>query len=96
MAEYARVTTFDADDAAIDAGFDRVKLNAVVMRGINEDQVLRFAELARSGPFVVRFIDSGSVRTTRAGRRSPPDALDHPWRACQLKSRSVLPSVLIR
>src|SRR5204862_287157 len=31
--------------------------NCVLMKGVNEDQVPAFAELARSGPYVVRFIE---------------------------------------
>src|SRR5262249_25404772 len=44
-------------EAAVDAGFAPIKVNCVLIRGVNEDQVMRFAELARSGPFVVRFIE---------------------------------------
>ena len=43
--------------AALDAGFAPIKINCVAMRGKNEHQVLAFAELARSGPYVVRFIE---------------------------------------
>ncbi len=44
-------------DAAIDAGFDPVKVNAVLMRGINDDEVLDFVELGRRLGVVVRFIE---------------------------------------
>ncbi len=44
-------------EAAVAAGFAPIKINCVTMRGVNEEQVLAFAELARSGPFVVRFIE---------------------------------------
>ncbi|MFT7600276.1 MAG: cyclic pyranopterin phosphate synthase [Acidimicrobiales bacterium] len=44
-------------DAAIDAGFEPVKINAVLMRGINDDEVLDFLELGRRKGVNVRFIE---------------------------------------
>jgi len=44
-------------DAAVAAGFDPVKVNAVLMRGINDDEVIPFLELGRSKGVVVRFIE---------------------------------------
>jgi cyclic pyranopterin phosphate synthase len=44
-------------DAAIDAGLDPVKVNCVMMRGINDDQAVRFAEFARAKGLHVRFIE---------------------------------------
>jgi cyclic pyranopterin phosphate synthase len=41
---------------AIERGL-RVKVNMVVMRGINEDELLRFVELTREHPVHVRFIE---------------------------------------
>ncbi|MGB5995536.1 MAG: GTP 3',8-cyclase MoaA, partial [Candidatus Deferrimicrobiaceae bacterium] len=38
-------------------GFHRVKINAVVMRGINEDEVEEFAALTLNRPIRVRFIE---------------------------------------
>lgn len=43
--------------AAIDAGLGPVKINVVVMRGINDDEVTEFAELTRELPLHVRFIE---------------------------------------
>ncbi|HEY8678294.1 MAG TPA: GTP 3',8-cyclase MoaA [Candidatus Dormibacteraeota bacterium] len=43
--------------AARDAGFARLKLNMVVMRGQNDDEILDFARLARSDGYEVRFIE---------------------------------------
>jgi cyclic pyranopterin phosphate synthase len=54
-------------DAAIDAGFDPVKVNVVLVRGFNEDEILGFAELARVRKVIVRFIEF-----------MPLDA-DHAW-----------------
>ncbi len=44
-------------DAAIDAGFDPVKLNAVMMRGVNDDEIVDFATFGRERGAVVRFIE---------------------------------------
>lgn len=44
-------------DAALDAGFDAVKINVVVMRGINDDEIGEFIALAERRPLHVRFIE---------------------------------------
>ena len=44
-------------DAALEAGFDPVKINVVLMNGINEDEIVDFAEFGRSKGVVVRFIE---------------------------------------
>lgn len=43
--------------AATDAGLDPLKLNVVVMRGINDDEVADFARLTLEHPWHVRFIE---------------------------------------
>lgn len=44
-------------DAAIDAGLTPVKVNCVVMRGKNDDELVDFARLTRDRPIYVRFIE---------------------------------------
>ena len=44
-------------DAALAAGFDPVKINVVVMKGINDDEIIDFADWGRSLGVVVRFIE---------------------------------------
>ncbi len=44
-------------DAALEAGLTPIKLNCVVMRGWNEDEVVEFARLTLEQPFNVRFIE---------------------------------------
>jgi cyclic pyranopterin phosphate synthase len=46
-----------AIDAAIEAGLRPIKLNCVVMRGKNDDELLDFAQLTRERPLFVRFIE---------------------------------------
>ncbi|HEX5095992.1 MAG TPA: GTP 3',8-cyclase MoaA, partial [Acidimicrobiia bacterium] len=43
--------------AALDAGLDPVKVNAVVMRGINDDEVVDLARFGRENNVGVRFIE---------------------------------------
>lgn len=44
-------------ETAIQFGFDPIKLNMVVMGGVNEDELLDFVELARRRPIQVRFLE---------------------------------------
>jgi GTP 3',8-cyclase len=44
-------------DAALAAGFDPVKLNCVLMRGINDDEIVDLATFGRERGLVVRFIE---------------------------------------
>jgi cyclic pyranopterin phosphate synthase len=43
--------------AALDAGFDPVKINAVIVRGMNDDEIVPLARLATELPVHVRFIE---------------------------------------
>lgn len=55
-------------DAALEAGLRPVKLNVVLVRGFNDDEIVDFARLARRRDIVVRFIEF-----------MPLDA-DHGWK----------------
>ncbi|HEY4711200.1 MAG TPA: GTP 3',8-cyclase MoaA [Dehalococcoidia bacterium] len=44
-------------EAAKEAGFDPVKINTVVMRGINDDEILDFARMTYEDGWHVRFIE---------------------------------------
>lgn len=46
-----------AIDAAIDSGLTPLKVNCVVMRGKNDDELIDFARLTRDRPIYVRFIE---------------------------------------
>ncbi len=43
--------------ASLDAGFQPLKLNVVVMGGVNDDELLDFVEFVRDKPINVRFIE---------------------------------------
>ncbi len=47
----------DGIDAAIQAGFAPVKINAVVQRGVNDDEILALASFGRDKKVEVRFIE---------------------------------------
>lgn len=44
-------------NAAIDCGYNPVKVNCVVMRGFNDDEICDFIELTRDKPINIRFIE---------------------------------------
>jgi cyclic pyranopterin phosphate synthase len=87
--ELAKV--LDGIDAALEAGLAPVKVNAVMMRGVNDDELLDFARFGRDKGVVVRFIEfmpldadqnwsNGSVVTAaeiveRIGAEHPLEAL---------------------
>jgi GTP 3',8-cyclase len=51
-------------DAAIAAGFDQIKVNTVLMRNRNEDQLLPLIEFAAARNLLLRFIELMPVSTT--------------------------------
>ena len=54
----------DGIDAAIAAGFDQIKLNTVLMRGRNDDQLIPLIEFAAARNLILRFIEMMPVSTT--------------------------------
>ena len=54
----------DGLHAAIDAGFEQIKVNAVLMRGRNDDQLVPLAEFAASRGLLLRFIELMPVSTS--------------------------------
>ena len=50
-------------DAAIATGFDQIKLNTVLMRGRNEDQLIPLIEFAAARKLILRFIEMMPVST---------------------------------
>lgn len=77
---------FAAIDAAMRAGFGSLKINCVVMRGVNDEGVLDLVERFRGTPHVLRFIeymDVGTLNGWRAERVVPNEelrlAIDARW-----------------
>jgi cyclic pyranopterin phosphate synthase len=54
----------DGITAAIAAGFEQIKLNTVLMRGRNEDQLIPLLEFAAARNLILRFIEMMPVSTT--------------------------------
>jgi cyclic pyranopterin phosphate synthase len=48
---------FEAIEAAKRHGFEPVKINAVIVRGVNDDELLDFARFARANDVDIRFIE---------------------------------------
>ena len=61
----------DGIDAAFDAGFDKIKLNVVLMGGFNDDEIGTFVELTKDRDLEVRFIElmpiGGGIDFDKAG-----------------------------
>ena len=68
FAEITGVDCFDrvwkGIETALDLGFSPVKLNMVVMRDINDDELPAFAELSRKMPLQIRFIEFMPIGTS--------------------------------
>jgi cyclic pyranopterin phosphate synthase len=54
----------DGIEAAIAAGFEQIKLNAVLMRGRNEDQLIPLIEFGTARNLILRFIEMMPVSTS--------------------------------
>jgi GTP 3',8-cyclase len=55
-------------EAARQAGFERIKLNAVVKRGVNDHEVVPLARFARRHGYTMRFIEYMDVGSTNGWR----------------------------
>jgi cyclic pyranopterin phosphate synthase len=55
-------------EAAREAGFETIKLNAVIKRGVNDHGILDLARFGRRHGYVVRFIEYMDVGTTNGWR----------------------------
>jgi len=74
---FAKITRFDrwhqvmqGIEAALAAGLDPVKVNVVVMKGVNDDEIGDFARWAKREPVHVRFIEYMPIGTFDAWERS--------------------------
>lgn len=63
-AKYTHITrrgtleqAMDGLHAALDAGFEKVKINTVLIGGFNDDEIVPLAELTKTYPIDVRFIE---------------------------------------
>ena len=54
---HALEQVIDGIDAAVDAGFAPVKVNCVLIRGVNDDEIVDFATFGRERGVTIRFIE---------------------------------------
>lgn len=76
--EYARA--WEGVQAALRVGFAPIKLNCVVMRGVNDDEIIDFARLTQGQPLSVRFLEYMPI-----GMVSPPQ-----WKARYVSNEEVV------
>ena len=81
---------------AIAAGFDQIKLNAVLMRGRNEDQLLPLIEFAAERNLLVRFIELMPVSTTEVLNESNFMSVMAAKRSIQSAYGSLIPETEFR
>ena len=78
--------------AAIDAGFEQIKLNAVLMRGRNEDQLVPLVEFAAERGLILRFIELMPVSTSEVLREDNFFPINAAKRSLESKYGSLLPA----
>ena len=86
----------DGIAAAIDAGFEQIKLNAVLMRGRNEDQLVPLVEFAAGRGLILRFIELMPVSTSEVLRDDNFFPINTAKRALESKYGDLLPAPQFR
>jgi cyclic pyranopterin phosphate synthase len=95
---YAQITgrdfheqVLDGIDAAIAAGFEQIKLNCVLMRGRNEDQLVPLIEFAAARNLVLRFIELMPVSTNEVLSEENFISILHAKRQIELHLGNLIP-----
>jgi cyclic pyranopterin phosphate synthase len=78
-------------EAAIAAGFGQIKLNAVLMRGRNEDQLIPLIEFAGARNLILRFIEMMPVSTSEVLDRGNFVSILEAKRAIEARFGSLIP-----
>ena len=93
------VRVLDGVEAAKEAGFSPVKVNAVVERGVNDDEIVGLARWARDTGVELRFIefmpldaDGGWERTTVVSQDEIVAALSAEWGLEPVPARGAAPA----
>jgi GTP 3',8-cyclase len=81
----------DGIDAAIAAGFDQIKLNTVLMRGRNEDQLIPLIEFAATRNLILRFIEMMPVSTREVLDEENFVSISEAKRAIESRYGSLIP-----
>jgi cyclic pyranopterin phosphate synthase len=100
---YAQITGRDMHDAAlqgiqaaIDAGFEQIKLNTVLMRGRNEKELVALIEFAASRKLILRFIELMPVTTNEVLSDENFMAIGHAKRAVESHYGPLIPETAFR
>jgi cyclic pyranopterin phosphate synthase len=95
---YAQITGRDFHDqtlagiqAAIDNGFEQIKLNCVLMRGRNENQLVPLIEFAAKRNLILRFIELMPVSTTDVLNDENFMSILHAKRAIETRYGDLIP-----
>jgi GTP 3',8-cyclase len=83
-------------DAAIAAGFDQIKINTVLMRNRNEDQLLPLIEFAAARKLLLRFIELMPVSTTEVLNESTFMSVSEAKRVAESAYGSLIPETEFR
>jgi GTP 3',8-cyclase len=86
----------DGIDAALLAGFEQIKLNAVLMRGRNEDQLIPLIEFAEARNLILRFIEMMPVSTTEVLDEKNFMSITEGRRAIESRYGSLIPEPSFR
>ncbi len=99
----ALAAVLDGIDAALAAGFDPVKVNCVLMRGVNDDEVLDFAAFGRERGVIVRFIEFMPLDADRSWSeaqvvpaREIVERIDAVWPLVPVAARGAAPAERFR
>ncbi len=82
--------------AALAAGFDQIKLNSVLMRGRNEDQLIPLVEFAAARGLLLRFIELMPVSTSEVLREDNFFPIASAKHALELHYGALLPAPQFR
>jgi cyclic pyranopterin phosphate synthase len=96
--DYAQVTgrdfhpdALEGIEAARAAGFPQIKLNTVLMRGRNEDQLIPLVEFAAARDLILRFIELMPVTTTEVLSDENFMSIGHARRAIEAQYGALIP-----
>ncbi len=81
----------DGIEAAIAAGFEQIKLNAVLMRGRNEDQLIPLIEFSAARNLILRFIEMMPVSTSEVLDEKNFISIGEAKRAIEARFGSLMP-----
>lgn len=83
-------------DSAIAAGFEQIKLNTVLMRGRNEDQLVPLIDFAAERNLILRFIELMPVSTTDVLSDANFMSISHARRTIEQQLGELIPEPTFR